>query len=106
MASDAMKMDAYSFGVLCLWIITIEIIGADSLRDSLSTDISSLDLAHRLVDSSTGANQQERLLLHQLFNLTLQEDTESRCGDLVQILQLFEQGYDMHGRASRLTDSR
>ena len=105
-ASDAMRMDAYSFGVLCLWIITVENTGADSLLDSLSTGINLLVLAHRLVDSSTGANQQERVILHKLFDLTLQEDTKSRCGDLVQILQLFEPGYDMHGRASGLTDSR
>ena len=86
-----MKMDAYSFGVLCLWIILIEKYGAGSLLDSLRSDNCPLDLAHQSVESSFGSTKEDRLKLHELFDLTLARSPDERSGDFVHLSRLFVQ---------------
>ena len=88
--SAAMKMDAYSFGLLCLWILTFDELGAGSLLNRLRSEIGPIDLAHNLVESSTGASKEDCLKLHQLFHLTLAPDPDERSGDFIKISQLFE----------------
>ena len=85
-----MKMDAYSFGLLCLWILTIDEFGAGSLLNRLRSEVRPVDLAHSFVESSTDARKEDRLKLHQLFHLTLAHDPNERSGDFVKISQLFE----------------
>ena len=85
-----MKMDAYSFGLLCLWILTIDEFGAGSLLNRLRSEVCPIDLAHKFVESLTGARKEDCLKLHQLFHLTLARDADERSGDFVKISQLFE----------------
>lgn len=88
--SAAMKMDAYSFGLLCLWVLTIDKLGAGILLNRLRSEVCPSDLAHNLVKSSTGASKQNCLKLHQLFYLTLAHDSDVRIENFVKISQLFE----------------
>ena len=88
--SAAMKMDAYSFGLVCLWILTIFELGVGSLLNRLRSGIYALDLADNFVKSSIDASKEDCLKLRQLFHLTLAHDADERSGDFVKISQLFK----------------
>ena len=85
-----MKMDAYSFGLLCLWILTIDEFGAGGLLNMLRSEVRAIDLALNFVESSADARKEDCLKLHHLFHLTLAHDPDERSGDFVKISQLFE----------------
>jgi serine/threonine protein kinase len=90
--TDAMKMDAYSFGMLCLWLMfynTIEYPDRNFLNDLESEDkLPPLALAHQLIMTTTGLDDKWQSNLRQVFNLTLVHDQGRRCSDFVHLLRL------------------
>lgn len=89
--SDAMKMDVYSFGMLCMWLIfynNTEYPDRNFQIDLESEDkLSPLVLAHQLIMTTTGLGDERQGYLDQVFNLTLC-DPSGRCSDFDQLVHL------------------
>lgn len=85
-------MDAYSFGILCLWLIfynSKEYPDRNFLDDLESDDkLPALDLAHQLITTSTRLDDERRSSLDQVFNLILAGDQDERSSDFEQLLYL------------------
>lgn len=89
--ADAMKMDMYSFGMLCLWLLfynTPENTTGD-FYSSLNSAKTVLVLAHELVIAMTGLDNQRRSNLSQFFNLTLANNPADRSPDFNHLIRLF-----------------
>jgi serine/threonine protein kinase len=111
--SEAVKMDIYSFGMLCLWFLFKERlsetipqevlgdrrgVGFSSLpfgrhqSQNLLADLKSEDmlptLASYLITTTTGLNDEEKGTLHELFNSSLICDPDERSSDLEHLLRL------------------
>jgi hypothetical protein len=118
--SEAKKMDAYSFGMLCLWILFKEKFFETALkyletpegrsdsvsfmeprgeyfRQSIVEKLKQLDklqvLARELVDTTTGFSSQQRCNLVRFFDSTLTRDSNSRISDFRYLIKLL--GQDM-----------
>ena len=85
--AQAMKMDAYSFGMVVLWLL-----GYAALKDAdctfkgdLHRAAEAADLARQLSES---VFQATKLDLNQFFNATLTHDQTNRCSDFVHLQKL------------------
>jgi len=91
--SEAMKMDVYSFGMLCLWLLFKENEGypkgseATTLGELKSTD-KLRDLAHDLVLKTEDLDDQKRRRLDKFFELSLAHEPKARTSDFKGLLQL------------------
>lgn len=87
--ADAMKMDIYSFGMLCLWLLFYNT-QENTTRDFYS-HLNSAErvsaLAHELV-SIAGLDDQRRCNLNQLFDLTLANNPAERGSNFNQLISL------------------
>lgn len=82
-----MRMDAYSFGMLVLWLLfygTQEDSDIKFVRGLRSTS-GALALAHQLIQFES---QPQNIKLLQFFNATLTDDVASRCPDFGYLLCL------------------
>jgi serine/threonine protein kinase len=89
--AKAMKMDIYSFGMLCLWLLfynTQENTTCDFYSHLNSAETVSV-LAHELIIAMAGLNDQRRCNLSQLFDLTLADNPAERSSDFNQLISLF-----------------
>ena len=105
--SVAKKMDAYSFGILCLWILfnskyetwlsdLREAYGDDSIIDAhLLGTVENMkqteglpDLAQILVAFSGDVTEKQRIRLTGFFQQTLATDLNSRSNNFVELLEL------------------
>lgn len=89
--ADAMKMDMYSFGMLCLWLLfynTQENTTGD-FYSSLDSAKTVLVLAHQLIIATAGLDDQKRSNLNQFFNLTLANNPADRSLDFNHLIRLF-----------------
>jgi serine/threonine protein kinase len=89
--ADAMKMDIYSFGMVCLWLLfynTQENTTGD-FYSSLGSAKTVLDLAHQLIIAMDSLDDQRRSNLNQLFNLTLADNQAERSPDFNHLIRLF-----------------
>ena len=85
--AQAMKMDAYSFGMVVLWILgyaTLEDAGGTFMGD-LHTATEAADLARQLSESMFRTT---KLDLNPFFNATLTHDQINRCSDFVHLQEL------------------
>jgi serine/threonine protein kinase len=87
--SDAAKMDVYSFGMTCLWILFRE----DEKYPSLNSleELKSKDTLHvlaRQFTALTGLHDDRKCDLDLFFNLTLVYDPKKRSEGFKQLLQL------------------
>jgi serine/threonine protein kinase len=88
--ADAMKMDIYSFGMLCLWLLFYNT-QENTTRDfysNLNLAETVLVLAHELIIAMAGLDNQRRCNLNQLFNLTLADNPAERSSDFTQLISL------------------
>lgn len=89
--ASAVKMDVYSFGMLCLWLLFYHS-GETAHRkfyEDLKSEKATLILAHQLVIGMTDVSDEQRSNIHQLFDLSLAIDPAKRCsyfGELVCLL--------------------
>jgi serine/threonine protein kinase len=93
--SEAMKMDAYSFGILCLWLIfynSKEYPDRNFFDDLESDDkLPALALANQLITTSPMLDDEWQSNLDQVFNLILVHNPEDRSFDFEQLLHLLGQ---------------
>ena len=89
-SANAIRMDVYSFGLLCLWLLFYH--GEETERRNFYEDLGSgeetLNLAHQLVDETKITDDDVRSNLHKLFVLALALDPAERCSDLGQLVCL------------------
>jgi hypothetical protein len=86
----AMKMDAFSFGTLCLWLLFYNTPGDSKHRfyTDLKSGISRPVLASQYVKTTAGLEDQMRSNLYPLFERTLCSDPIDRTADFTQLLDL------------------
>lgn len=90
--SKAMKMDVYSFGMSCLWLLFEE--QFKELREKLdllerwkgNDELSAL--AHRPIKANTYLSDKTKEELDQFFSLTLKRDPDERTDDWDCLLRL------------------
>lgn len=91
--SEAMKMDVYSFGMLCFWLLFKENEAYPSQNDirELKGNDRLRILAQQLVMKAAGLNEEKKSSLNRFFELTLIRDPDGRSQNFVQLLQLLDQ---------------
>ena len=92
-----MKMDVYSFGMLCMWILFKE--NKRYPKDGIATSLDGLtiadglknvsqDLAQDLVRTAEDLDDQKIYKLDTFFKLTLAIDPQARTSNFKKLLQL------------------
>jgi hypothetical protein len=107
-------MDAYSFGMLCLWVISNETFSESTLKatDSSEVKVNSMDsweeypkqislqeleygyreelpaLAYHIVTVMPGINEEQKNKLKQLFSMTLVHSSETRSSNFQELIKL------------------
>ena len=89
-SASAIRMDFYSFGLLCLWLLFYNSRETESRNfyKDLESDEKISTIAHRWVDGMKPTDDTLESNLHQLFNLTLAIDPAERCSNLNQLVCL------------------
>lgn len=82
--SEAQKMDAYSFGMLCVWLLFD--VSLDYLETTSEPYKDKAAFAIDLVNSQIFLQAQQRENLRVLFSLTLRNDPNNRNQDFNLIL--------------------
>ena len=114
-AQEAKKTDAYSFGMLCLWLLfedrlsdipqttvhgTAELVsfnapllqvGRPTLLEVLKDEDRVEGIANHLVESMPGLSVEYRIRLKEIFSLTLQLNPGKRTCDLTRVIGLLSQ---------------
>lgn len=86
----AVKMDIYSFGMLCLWLLCFK---SQENTDNdfygyLASARTLVDLAHEAITAMIGLEEQKRRDLSQLFDLTLAKKPAERSSNFNQLIPL------------------
>lgn len=88
--TGAKKMDAYSFGALCLWLLFYN--NHETTSSKFYEDLRSKTSMSVLVSDHLAAafdlDNQSRNILHQVFNRTLQQDAKDRTSDFTELFGL------------------
>ena len=86
----ALKMDVYSFGLLCIWLLFYNIHRNDTsgFYEDTKAEQSTLVLARRLVTEAVGLDAQQIHRLTRLFESTLASDPAGRSADFGGLLRL------------------
>lgn len=86
-STSAVRMDVYSFGMLCLWLLFYH--GGKTVHRKIHEDLElvkePLNLAHHFVIGLTDVSDEQRHLLRQLFELSLAMDPAKRCSNCSQL---------------------
>jgi serine/threonine protein kinase len=88
---EARRMDSYSFGMLCLWLLFYNNNASgdrDFEMDIGDTSMEVLDHALRLIETITCPELQQSAKIQRLLSLTLAQDPRERTSDFSEILQL------------------
>ena len=92
--SDAMKMDAYSFGMLSLWLLFYNSVGSSNqdFRNGigLSEPKKRISIAHELTVLTVNAGGKQRSNLKEFFACTLQPNPADRSSDFKHLLRLLK----------------
>lgn len=84
--SEAKKMDAYSFGRLCFWLILGSENGGVDF-DSTGEESKEMEtIVHQLLAQHIDLQIKQKETVRELFSLTLKKDPKQRCGDFDQLL--------------------
>ena len=88
---DAKKMDVYSFGMLCLYILFQECLGdptssSVTCLDRLKLSGSLLDFARETVSGSTPVGETQKDSLKAFFESTLSDEPDSRNTDFETLI--------------------
>lgn len=107
---QARRMDAYSFGMLCLWLFFYsksEDRDRNFRRDLENPQKKPLSLAYELVAAETGLEDRRRNDIQNTFRLTLAEDPAERAAEFTEILELLSSNRSEQALGpSRDTDRR
>ena len=83
--SDAKKMDVYSFGMLCFWLVLFHFSSSLNL-DTLRQNTDMMTVVNELVEQKADLNVLQRQNLSKLFSLTLSDNPDKRTLDFNEIL--------------------
>ncbi len=83
--SDAKKTDAYSFGMLCFWLLLFDFPGPLNL-DTLRRNTDMMTVVNELVEQKADLNVSQRKNMSKLFSFTLNDDSNKRTLDFDKIL--------------------
>jgi serine/threonine protein kinase len=83
---DAKKMDAYSFGMLCFWLLLFDFLGPLNLNTLRERETDMMVLTKKLVKQKADLNVLQRQNLSKLFSLTLSDNPNKRNLDFDEIL--------------------
>jgi serine/threonine protein kinase len=83
---DARKMDAYSFGMLCLWLLLFDFPGPLNLNTLRERDTDMIAFANELVKQKADLSVLQRQNLSKIFSLTLNDNPDKRTLDFDEIL--------------------
>jgi hypothetical protein len=89
-ASDMIKMDVYSFGMLCLWFLfqgNEQYPGQNAIEGLKSNDTLRV-LAQQLIVTTVGLDNEQKSKLERFFNLTLVRDPKGRGAGFERLLHL------------------
>ena len=88
--AQARKMDAYSFGMLCLWLLFYNRLGQDCNfeKDITGSQISVLNHASALIRATAVSENQNMDDIQEIFRLTLAQDPIDRASSFDTFLQL------------------
>ena len=98
--SDAQKMDAYSFGMLCLWLLLDVSLNDLEIKRELEEDMAAF--AHELVESQDTLQAVQRENFNILFSSTLSNDPYNRSQDFDQFISCLRAEGSVHIILSRL----
>lgn len=87
---DMIKMDVYSFGMLCFWFLfqqNEKYPGQNSIEELKSNDTLRV-LAQQLIATTVGLNNEQKSDLDRFFNLSLIRDPKGRGTGFEQLLPL------------------
>ena len=85
--ASAVRMDIYSFGLVCLWLLFYNIERPE--HRNFYEDLEkreALSLAHELMNQIADTKQEEKTSLRHLFRLSLATDPADRCSSLRQLV--------------------
>ena len=83
---EAQKMDAYSFGMLCLWILLYDIPGPLDLDTLRRHNIDVAIFAKQLIEMNTDLHDQQKEMLSELCSIALHSKPVERNRDFNKIL--------------------
>ena len=89
--AQAKKMDAYSFGMVCLWLLfyNTRMDGQREFDQELkNADAKVLDLALERLHAMQNLETRDRSDIEHLFRITLQDTPQSRTSDFKIIIKL------------------
>jgi serine/threonine protein kinase len=88
--ANAMRMDAFSFGMFCIWLLFYNAQGRSDrdFRNDRNRGTPVSILTSHLVTTSEDWNDQRKCDLNEFFQLTLAEDPVNRSSDFLQLLRL------------------
>lgn len=83
----AKKMEVYTYGLLCHWLLFDTVQDSKNLDFTLSAE-TPLSSARRLTSEEAGLHDQQRQQLFRLFEETLTEDRDARGSNFQEILEI------------------
>ena len=89
--TDAFKMDIYSFGLLCLWLLFYN--NGKRQHCTFSKDLdtrTALTIAHEILDDTSQTTDDKRQILYYLFDKCLAIDPTDRCSGFEQLRDLLD----------------
>jgi serine/threonine protein kinase len=84
--SDARKMDAYSFGMLCFWLLLFEFPGSLNLSTLRNRNTDMMTVSNELIEQKADYTISQRQNLSKLFSLTLSNNPNRRSLNFDEIL--------------------
>ncbi|KAL9119337.1 MAG: hypothetical protein Q9187_004112 [Circinaria calcarea] len=106
--ADALRMDVFSFGLLCLWILFYNCqkdIHA-GFENSIKPEERNLSFAQKSIVKLGELNDQEKSRLNRFFELTLAIDPQERSLDVWQLTKLLMPHFASALDISKLTEDR
>lgn len=105
MVGDALKMDVFSFGMLCLWLMFHNIKGFPSRSglEEMKFTSALMAIAEDFVKRSEELNGSQQMNLCSFFRSTLGHETSSRNADFTQLLQYLRANRDQIDQAPGAT---
>ena len=86
---EARKMDAYSFGMLCMWLLcyNTKFKSDSSFRKDVEESCEKgMSLICQLLDHSEGLADEDRHGIHKLLSITLNQDPDERVSDFNKLI--------------------
>lgn len=90
---SARRMDAYSFAMICFWLLiyTLELKNDQDFRNDIASSINLLNYTSDMTKKALCVAEEQKPKFLHFFNLTLQNNPDSRVSDFNILLQILRQ---------------